>query len=198
MRYKLTLLFLLLAIIIAGVWSGYQIFEINAKSTSKTELQIVKGGDFKLSIADEAFDLTSLRGKVVVIYFGYTFCPDVCPTGLALMRDAFSKLGEDLNDTQGVFITLDPLRDTPERVEDYASFFHPKILGLTGTASEIESVANKYQVYYKKVVIQGSALGYSLDHSANFFIVDKEGHLSNVLDHSVDSNVLANTIKKLH
>jgi len=198
MKYKLILSFLLLAIIFAGAWSSYKIFNSESSDTSQIKAQFIKGGDFNLSMGSENFELSSLRGRVVVLYFGYTFCPDVCPTGLAVLRGALSKLGDDLNDTQGIFITLDPERDTPKRVKDYASFFHTKILGVTGTLSEIDAVAQKYAVYYKKVELQNSALGYSLDHSANFFIIDQEGRLSYVLDHSIDSNVLANTIKKLH
>ena len=198
MKYKLTFFFLLLAILIAGVWSSYQIYSSDSPETSQVKAQFIKGGDFTLSMGDEKFDLASLRGNVVVLYFGYTFCPDVCPAGLAVLRGALSMLGDDLKDTQGIFITLDPERDTPKQVKDYASFFHKKILGVTGTLSEIDAVAQKYAIYYKKVEVQDSALGYSLDHSANFFIIDKDGRLAYVLDHSVDSNVLANTIKKLH
>jgi len=198
MKYKFIVSLLLLAIMFAGVWSSYKIFKPGPAEPSQIKAQFIKGGDFKLSMGDESFDLSSLRGRVIVLYFGYTFCPDVCPTGLAVLRGALSKLGSDLNSTQGVFITLDPERDTPERVKDYASFFHTKIRGVTGTLSEIDTVAQKYAVYYKKVELQGSALDYSLDHSANFFIIDKDGTLSYVLDHSIDSNVLANTIKKLH
>ena len=198
MKYKLILFFLLLAIVFAGAWSSYQVFKTESPEPSQIKAQFIKGGDFSLSMEGGSFDLDSLRGRVVVLYFGYTFCPDVCPTGLALIRDAFSKLGDDLNDTQGVFITLDPSRDTSKRVKEYAAFFHTNILGVTGAATEIDAVAQKYAVYYKKVEIKDSALGYSLDHSANFFILDKEGRLAYVLDHSIDSNVLASTIKKLY
>jgi protein SCO1 len=197
MKYKLIIIFLLLAIIGAGAWSSYKIFNPGSPDTSQIKAQFIKGGDFKLSMGDENFELSSLRDRVVVLYFGYTFCPDVCPTGLAVLRDALSKLGDDLINTQGVFITLDPERDTAKRVKDYASFFHTNIRGVTGTLTEIDTVAQKYAVYYKKVQLQGSALGYSLDHSANFFVIDKDGTLSYVLDHSIDSNVLANTVKKL-
>lgn len=198
MKYKLILSFLLLVIVFAGAWSSYQIFKTDSPEPSEIKAQFIKGGGFSLSMDGEVFDLASLRGRVVVLYFGYTFCPDVCPTGLALIGEAFSKLGDDINDTQGVFITLDPSRDTSKRVKDYAAFFHKKILGVTGTLPEIDAVAKKYAVYYKKVAIKDSALGYSLDHSANFFIIDKDGRLSYVLDHSIDSSVLASTIKKLH
>ncbi len=198
MKYKFTLSFLLLAIILSSAWSGYHIFKVEPLEPSQKKAQVIKGGDFHLSMEGDDFDLSSLRGRVVVLYFGYTFCPDVCPTGLALMNSAFSKLGSDLNDTQGVFITLDPSRDTAKRVKDYAAFFHTNILGVTGTLPEIDEVARKYAVYYKKVEMQGSALGYGLDHSANFFILDKRGRLSYVLEHSVDSNELAKMIKKLH
>lgn len=197
MKYKILISFLLLAIIFAGAFSGYKILNKETVDTTQIKAQFIKGGDFHLSMGDESFDLSAFRGRVVVLYFGYTYCPDVCPTGLAVLRDTFSKLGEGLNGLQGVFISLDPERDTPDRVKSYASFFHEQILGVTGTPSEIELLAKKYAVYYKKVALKNSALDYSLDHSANYFIIDKDGSLSYVLDHSVDSNVLADTIKKL-
>lgn len=197
-HFKFIVLGLLLAIMGAGAWSGYKLFSPQPLDTTELKAQFLKGGEFSLTMSDSHFQLSELKGKVVVLYFGYTFCPDVCPTGLSVIREAFSKLGEELNDSQGVFVSLDPERDVAERLTEYVTYFHEQIIGVTGTAPELDLITQNYGVYYRKVDMEDSALGYGIDHSANFFVIDKKGQLAYVLDHSVDSDMLANTIKRLH
>ncbi len=197
-HFKLTVLGLLLAILGAGAWSGYQLLSPKPLETTELKAQFLKGGEFSLTMSDRHFQLSELKGNVVVLYFGYTFCPDVCPTGLAVIREAFSKLGEELSYSRGVFVSLDPERDGADRLTEYASYFHERIIGMTGTAPELDLITKNYGVFYRKVAMADSALGYAVDHSANYFVIDKEGQLAYVLDHSVDSDILANTIKRLH
>ncbi|MBI4741688.1 MAG: SCO family protein, partial [Betaproteobacteria bacterium] len=108
-----------------------------------------RGGDFTLQGAQGAVALQSYRGKVVLMYFGYTFCPDVCPTSLSLMAQAISGLeAGERERVQGIFISVDPGRDTPARLKEYAPFFHPSIVGISGSAEQLAAVARQYGASY--------------------------------------------------
>ncbi len=134
------------------------------------------GGTFMLEddrgrvIRDEMFG-----GKYMLIYFGYTYCPDVCPTGLQALGEALDLLGEDAQHVQALFITVDPERDNRKVVGDYVAAFHPAILGLTGPRPFIDSVIGKYKVKVAKVETPGAPDGYSVDHTASLFMMDRRG-----------------------
>jgi protein SCO1 len=118
--------------------------------------------------------LADFRGKLVVLYFGYTYCPDVCPTDLfyiAEMMRGFGAMGDQI---QPVFITIDPERDTPEHLRRYIPYFHPRFVGLTGNVDEIRGVADRYKVYFAKVPVSGSP-NYMMDCSADTLLLDREG-----------------------
>ena len=142
-----------------------------------------------------AFTNAQLKGKWSLVFFGYTSCPDVCPTGLSVIKSALSKLGDKADSINVLFVTLDPERDDHARLKSYLPFFDDRIIGLSGSASELAVVAEQYGVYYKKVNSDDSSLGYSIDHSANFFVIDSTGSLAYVLDHNVGSAVLADVIQ---
>ncbi len=134
------------------------------------------GGDFRLTDhLGRDFRLRDLRGKVVLIFFGYTTCPDVCPMELSSMAATLRKLGPE--SVQGLFITVDPERDTPEQLKSYVSFFHPNLLGLTGTPEDIRRVAGSYHVNYRKV---GEGEYYTMDHSSHLFILNTHGKLQSI------------------
>jgi protein SCO1/2 len=142
-----------------------------------------KGGDFRLQSANGPVGLEDLRGQVVVLYFGYTFCPDICPTSLALLTLALEQLSpSELEQVQPLFVSVDPERDTPERLAAYAEYFHPRILGLTGDPAELAATAELYGAAYRKVE-QGSAAGYLVDHSAMTYIIGRQGRLAHSLVH---------------
>lgn len=143
------------------------------------------GGDFTLQSAKGPVSLAEFRGKVVPIYFGYTSCPDVCPTNLALIGGALRALDADeLDQVQPIFITVDPERDTPERVAEYAAYFHPKMIGLTGSPEEIAAVARQYGVAYMKVEDPNSAMAYTVDHSSRTYLMGKDGQLYALIPHA--------------
>lgn len=121
------------------------------------------------------FRLSDQRGKVVLLFFGYITCPDVCPTTLAEWRQVHARLGEDAERVRFVYITVDPERDTPTRLQDYLSRFNTDFIGLTGTSGELEPVYEAYGIYHKKVEVKGSALGYLVEHSASVRVVDPRG-----------------------
>ncbi|PWB49118.1 MAG: SCO family protein [Nitrosomonadales bacterium] len=141
------------------------------------------GGDFTLQSANGPVSLHDFRGKVVLVYFGYTFCPDICPTSLAFTSQALNALDKDeLARTQALFISVDPERDTLEKLKEYGTFFHPGILGLTGTPEAIAATARQYGASYRKQDT-GSAGGYVVDHSSSTYVVDSNGKLVATLQH---------------
>jgi len=120
--------------------------------------------------------LSDWRGRWVALYFGYTFCPDVCPTTLAQLAQARRRLGADAARVQVIMVTVDPERDTPERLAAYMSAFDPTFVGLTGTPAEIAAVAGPLGVYFARQEVKGAA-GYLVDHTASVLLLDPEGRL---------------------
>ena len=114
------------------------------------------------------------RGKLMLVYFGFSFCPDVCPTDLMAIGQAVDKLGPGGDAVQPLFVTVDPDRDTPARLADYVPFFHLRLLGLTGDAAQIRDAARLYRVFYAKVAIEGAA-EYTVDHSGFVYLMDRDG-----------------------
>lgn len=119
--------------------------------------------------------LSEQRGKVIFLFFGYTSCPDVCPTTLATWSRAHGALGEDADRVRFVFVTVDPERDTPERLGMHVDAFEPDFVGLTGSQAELEAVYRVFDVYYEKDTASQSALGYLVSHTATAFVLDPEG-----------------------
>jgi protein SCO1/2 len=117
---------------------------------------------------------TDFRGKLMLVYFGFTHCPDVCPTDLQAMGLALDKLGPLGDAVQPLFITLDPERDTPANLADYVAMFHPRMVGLSGDAQTIRAAAGAYRVYYAKVEIGGGS-DYTIDHSGFVYLMDRDG-----------------------
>jgi protein SCO1/2 len=134
------------------------------------------GGPFTLqSGSGQQVTDKDFRGKYMLVYFGYTFCPDVCPTTLNAVADALDKLGPAASRIQPLFITVDPKRDTPEVVKQYAAAFGPRIEGLTGTPEEIAAVAKEYRVYYAEHRTGPGPNDYSMDHSSVLYLMSPTG-----------------------
>lgn len=156
-----------------------------------------RGGDFTLNSAKGPFDIKSQRGKVVLIFFGYTYCPDICPINLMLMAQAFKKLNKaELARVQGVFISVDPERDTLKKLAAYTKYFHTSIIGVTGKPSEIAKIAKQYGAVYHKVY-DGSAGGYLVDHSANTYVIAPDGSLNTILPHATPPAETLKLIRQL-
>jgi protein SCO1/2 len=152
-----------------------------------------QGGGFVLNTNQGTLRLEQLRDKVVILYFGYTWCPDVCPTSLALLGMALHKLEpRELAAIQPLFISVDPERDTVERLAEYTAYFHPALKGATGTPQQIADLARRYGVAYRREV-GGSAADYTVDHSSLTFLLDRQGQIVEVLPHgtSPDKIVVA-------
>jgi protein SCO1/2 len=132
------------------------------------------GGPFKLinQNGDVVTD-QNLKGHPFLVFFGFTHCPDVCPTALFEISEILRALGPDAERMRALFITVDPERDTPAVIKDYLSSFDPHLSGLTGDPADIAAVAKAYRVYYKKVPLEQG--GYTMDHTAIVYLMDKEG-----------------------
>lgn len=134
------------------------------------------GGDFALTDDnDQHFELSSLRGKAVLIFFGYTSCPDVCPTTLSKLSEVYRRLGDDAKRVKTLYITVDPARDTPAILKDDLSSFDVDALGLTGTRNEIDKVVALYGAHYEIIPLPNSAAKYSVAHTATLYALDTKG-----------------------
>jgi len=135
----------------------------------------VVGGPFTLRDADGKLrSLADFRGRLVLLYFGYASCPDVCPTDLAAIAGALRLLGERAAQVQPLFVTLDPARDTAPVLRDYAAAFHPSLIALRGSEAETRELARSYKVFFEKVP-DGKG-GYWIDHAAFTFLLDRSGN----------------------
>ena len=184
---------LLVAAVTAGA-AGYRL--LTSSPASVTSGTALVGGPFRLTahtgtkVSDQNF-----RGKFMLIFFGYTYCPDVCPSELQVISAALDKLGDDGRDIQPLFVTIDPARDTPEVVAQYIKNFHPRFVGLTGTDADIAAMAKAYRVFYGKADGAG-ATDYLMDHSSIVYLMDREGRFMKHFSYSTDADGLAAGLKE--
>ncbi len=143
-----------------------------------------------------AHTLGDFRGKLVVVFFGYTHCPDVCPTTASTMARARTLLGEEAERVQLVFVSVDPERDTPERLASYLAKYDPSFLGLTGDETTIRQLATTFGVHYAKVE-SNSALGYLVEHTSSTFVLDTRGRLRAVLPFGLTPEQVASDLRAL-
>ncbi|KFB76102.1 SCO family protein [Candidatus Accumulibacter phosphatis] len=140
--------------------------------------------------------LADFEGKVVIVFFGYTQCPDVCPTTLSSMREVLGRLGDNAGRVQVIFVTLDPARDTAQVLAEYARAFHPSFIGLRGDETAIAAVARDFKVFYARHA--GSSPGsYSIDHSTGSYVFDPQGRLRLLVSHGETSANVAADLKLL-
>ena len=136
------------------------------------------------------------EGKLVMLYFGYTFCPDVCPATLSELRGALTLLGNQADEVQTIMISVDPERDTPEMLAEYVNHFHPSFIGITGTPEEIAEVATLYGIFYE--AHEGTAAtGYLVDHTATVMVIDQSGHLKLVFPFGTPAEDIADDLAHL-
>ena len=154
--------------------------------------------DFILSSPEGALSLKDLRGSVVLLFFGFTSCADVCPISLATISHAFSNLNDnELKLSKSLFISLDPERDTLEKLKKYTGYFHPNIIGVTGTMKKLVKVAEIFGVNFEKKDSPDSALGYVIYHSSKIFVIGPQGALRKTIPHNTDSKLLSQQIRSL-
>lgn len=140
------------------------------------------GGDFILQSADGPIDTKNLRGKVLLVFFGYTNCPDICPASLSAGAQALNALTpEERERVRLLMVSVDPERDTPQRLKEYTAYFHPSMTGVTGSPAEIARIAGAFGAGYIKQPVRADST-YAVDHTASAFLVGSDGRLAAVLD----------------
>ncbi len=153
--------------------------------------------DFTLQTANnEAFRLSDQKGKIVLLFFGYTSCPDVCPVTLATFKQVYDNLGEDSQKVRFVMITADPERDTPEKVAAYASRFNSEFIGLSGSLSDLEPIWKQLGVFVEKQD-SGSAAGYLVSHTSSVYVLDPNGSLLMTFPYGTTEIDMANDLSQL-
>jgi protein SCO1/2 len=154
------------------------------------------GGDFTLAQDNgKILHLRDYRGKVVLLFFGYTSCPDVCPLTLARLAQMRKLLGPTEKKVVTVFVTVDPQRDTPARLREYLGYFDKNAVGLTGTKEQIDKVVNAYKASYQKVPTN-SELGYIINHTNIVYLIDSEGKVRHLFHQDDSPREMADVIKK--
>ena len=155
------------------------------------------GGPFDL-VDHEGRPVTDAdyRGRLMIVYFGFTYCPDVCPTGLTAISRAIDLLGADAVNVAPLFVTVDPERDTPEQLKEYVRHFHPRLIGLTGTPEKIAAAAKAYRVYFAKVRPQGApADEYTMDHTSIMYLMGRDGKFISHFSHGTEPEAIAERVR---
>jgi cytochrome oxidase Cu insertion factor (SCO1/SenC/PrrC family) len=190
------------ASLITGLLAGLALFPNTGQrlfgSGERVIGQALVGGPFSLTdhngrrVTDQDY-----RGRPMLVFFGFTFCPDICPAGLQVISAALDQIGPKGTSLTPLFITIDPERDTPEQLKSYLASFHPRLIGLSGTAAEISDVAKKYRVYFKKVKDEKSSADYTMDHSTFVYLMDRNGQFVAHFSHSTSADKLSEGLRKL-
>jgi protein SCO1 len=181
---------------VAWRWIGHGEGPARAGPGGTVQAEMDIGGPFTLTdqhgktVTDKTF-----RGQYLLVYFGYGYCPDVCPTELANIAAAMDDLGTKASKVTPLFITVDPERDTPEFLADYVANFHPRMVGLTGTPEQIKSVAKAYKVYYAKAKRPGQK-EYLMDHTSFVYLMGPDGRFLSLFRGQTDPKAIAETIAR--
>lgn len=154
--------------------------------------------DFKVSSIYGELTPKTFENRVYAIYFGYTFCPDVCPTSLSALSLALKDFDEkSLENFRGVFISVDPNRDKIKELDEYAKYFHKNFIGATSTKENLDEITKRFETYYKKVELEGSSMGYSVSHTSYIYIFDKEGNFVKRVEHFANPSSIKEALKPL-
>ncbi len=167
---------LILAAIVAVVVGLGLGFLIPVSKPDPEVSQSIIGGPFEMvNHLGETVTQETFKGRHMLVYFGYTFCPDVCPTELQSMTVALNDMGKKADAITPVFVTIDPARDDVAAVRDYIGFFHPRLVGLTGTPAQVKTITDAFGVFYARARDTGETSDYLMDHSSLIFLMDEEG-----------------------
>lgn len=188
---------ILVGLLIIAFIAGVLFIETNPNESDANPLTGM-GGDFTLESASGSVALKDFRGKNVIIYFGYTSCPDICPTSLGALAQALNKLTTDeQTQLQPIFISVDPARDTLEKLAEYAAYFNSSMLGITGELDQLRKIADQYGAYFRKTEMEGSSMNYAVDHSSSLYLIDPQGKLYSIIQHSDSPTAILEKIRQL-
>ncbi len=191
-----------IGVVLVGAWMLGMLYDQATErpaqvSSEQGSGEALIGGPFTLVNAQgEAVRDADFRGKFMLVFFGFTFCPDICPTDLAKMSTVLQGLGERAESLAPVFITIDPERDTVEQMASYMQNFDARITGLTGTKEQIAAVQQAYRVYAKKIEMEGMS-GYMMDHSAFMYVMGKDGKYITHFRHNDTADAILATLNTL-
>lgn len=194
---KRRLLFLFFSLVL-GIIAGGILFSLEQHKTADLYTKPTIGGTFTLQSATGLVTEDILKNKVSLIYFGFTYCPDICPTTLNIMAQAVNNLPPALQEhVQGVFVSVDPERDPPASTQHYAEAFHKNFIGLTGTAEQLEEVAAAYKVYFAKRAPENQLdpQNYLVDHSGFIFLTGKDGQYIQHFSHDTVAEEITQRIQ---
>jgi protein SCO1/2 len=197
MKLKRLILWLVSSLIIAAMCILLIYYQLEKQATVSVQDRSVQGlpnigGDFVLTDQHGVVrSTTDFHGKFQLIYFGYSFCPDICPLGLQNISGALTKLGRDLDQVVPIFVTVDPERDTVDSLKIYTTNFHPNFIMFTGTPDEIAMVQKKYKVYAAKAKPDGTMSDYLMDHSTLIYLLDRRGRFIKSFAHTSPPEELA-------
>jgi protein SCO1/2 len=200
---RLNLVLVVVAGLIVGGVAALAVFpEARARLMPSAGVKVVGqaliGGPFTLTdhtgkrVTDQDY-----RGRTMLVFFGFTFCPDICPSALQVVSAALDKLGPRADRFVPLFISVDPERDTPAQLASYVGSFHPRLVGLTGTPAEIEAVVKAYRVYVKKVSDPKSSAGYTIDHTSLVYVMGPDGAYRTHFAHTTNADAMAERLAKL-
>ena len=195
--FRLIGLALTVGVLNASVSAGETGSDADLVLTAEGNLPIEqRGGDFTLFGVQGPVSLSDFQGKVVAIYFGYSQCPDVCPTNLSILAAVMKQLSpKELADFQAIFVSVGPGRDDPERLAKYAAFFHPEMLGISGAPADLIPVVAQYGAFFEVVSYSDSEVLYGIDHTSETYIVGKDGVLAAILPHATPRDQLLEAIR---
>ncbi|OGA52915.1 MAG: hypothetical protein A3G24_26905 [Betaproteobacteria bacterium RIFCSPLOWO2_12_FULL_62_13] len=184
-----------LVVAFAGTFAAFHL--TRGQSSRPPPLPVLSdlGGEFELASAGGRVRLQDYRGRVVLLFFGYTYCPDVCPTSLHTLKLAVDTLGTEADRVQVIMITIDPERDSAQHLARYMRYFHPQFMGLSGTTDEVERVARQYRVFHEKVPI--SPGGYLVNHSGYFYLLDSRGRVRALFGAGAKPMTIADGVRQL-
>ena len=196
MPRRALILFAALVLLLAAGIGGYAWMNSESTRLHGTGEALV-GGPFALTDQNgKRVTEKDFLGKYMLVFFGYTYCPDVCPTELQVMMAALDALGPEADRVQPVFISIDPGRDTPEVIKAYVENFGSRLMGLTGTPDEVAAAAKAYRVYYAKAGNSSSAADYLMDHSSIIYLMGPDGRFVRHMPYTTDAAKLAADIKE--
>lgn len=154
--------------------------------------------DFTLNTIDGEISKKDFEGKVLAIYFGYMYCPDVCPTSLSSLAQAVNTFpSEKTKNFAGLFISVDPKRDKLKNLKEYAQYFHPTFIGATSNKENLDDIVKRYASYYQFVTLENSAMEYSVSHTSYIYIFDKKGKFVAKIDHFTNPEKIKEVLKKV-
>ncbi|TDO95947.1 SCO family protein [Marinomonas balearica] len=181
------------AVLILAILATTLFIQENNRSQAKSTRL---GGDFTLMTSEGTVSLSDFPDKMKLVFFGYTHCPDICPLTLANVKVALKQLPDNLrSQIQTIFISVDPKRDTPEHLSQYVRFFDPHFIGATDTQENIDKVVKQYGAFYRFVDMPDSSMGYSVDHSAQLYLIGKDNQIKEYLFHDSSSEEIAEILK---